>query len=493
MRARIDIDHALADHNLLGAALGDLAPWKVWRVVLKAAFALGLGTDEERAIFEEISGSRPLPAKRVRELWAIVARRGGKSRMAAAIGVYLALFVPRNLAPGEVGEVTIIAATREQASVVFKYVVGFLQVSPVLRQEIEVVTQHEVRLRGNVVLSTRAGNYRTVRGRTLLAAIIDEVAFLRDETSSTPDIETYRALLPALATTGGMLIGISTPYRRIGLLHQKHRDYFGVDDPDVLVVAGASQQFNPTLDSSVIERARASDPEAARAEWEGEFRSDIAAFLDDATIEAAVDHARPIELPPLPAHRYQAFIDASGGRGDAYTIALAHKEGERVVVDAVRGRHPPFDPQAVTQEFAALVKQYRCSSVVGDNYAAAWVETAWRDAGVSYKRSDQPKSQLYVEALPLFARGLVSMPDHARLTRELRLLERRIHRSGRDTVDHGRNGSDDYANALCGVAVNVSARGYIDDLSWVGGPASSEDWQRMRLNAYIMSGGTIRL
>ena len=125
MRRRIDIDRALLDKNLLGAALGDLTPWKVWRVVLKAAFALGLGTDEERAIFEEISGGRPLPAKRVRELWAVVARRGGKSRMAAAIGVYLALFVPRNLAPGEVGEVTIIAATREQASVVFKYVVGF--------------------------------------------------------------------------------------------------------------------------------------------------------------------------------------------------------------------------------------------------------------------------------------------------------------------------------------------------------------------------------
>jgi hypothetical protein len=92
MRRRIDIDRALADPNLLGAALGDLTPWKVWRVVLRAAFALGLGTDEERAIFEEISGGRPLPAKRVRELWAIVARRGGKSRMAAAIGVYLALW-----------------------------------------------------------------------------------------------------------------------------------------------------------------------------------------------------------------------------------------------------------------------------------------------------------------------------------------------------------------------------------------------------------------
>ena len=40
MRARIDIDHALADPNLLGAALGDGAPWQRRRVVLRAAFAL---------------------------------------------------------------------------------------------------------------------------------------------------------------------------------------------------------------------------------------------------------------------------------------------------------------------------------------------------------------------------------------------------------------------------------------------------------------------
>ena len=60
MRRRIDIDRALVDKNLLGAALGDLTPWKVWRVVLRAAFALGLDTDEERAIFAEISGGRAI-------------------------------------------------------------------------------------------------------------------------------------------------------------------------------------------------------------------------------------------------------------------------------------------------------------------------------------------------------------------------------------------------------------------------------------------------
>jgi hypothetical protein len=66
-------------------------------------------------------------------------------------------------------------------------------------------------------------------------------------------------------------------------------------------------------------------------------------------------------------------------------------------------------------------------------------------------RSDIPKSQIYLEAAPLFARGLVVLPDHPRLLRELRLLERRTHRSGRDTVDHGRNGHDDHSNAVCGV------------------------------------------
>jgi hypothetical protein len=181
----------------------------------------------------------------------------------------------------------------------------------------------------------------------------------------------------------------------------------------------------------VIARAVASDPEAARAEWEGEFRTDISAFLDEATIESAIDFARPSELPPLPKTRYSAFVDASGGRGDAYTIAIAHKESDRVIIDAIRGRHPPFDPQSVTAEFAALAKQYRVTKVTGDNYSADWVTTAFKDCSVRYQRSERPKSQLYLECLPLFTRGLITIPDHARLTRELRLLERRTHRSGK--------------------------------------------------------------
>ena len=63
-----------------------------------------------------------------------------------------------------------------------------------------------------------------------------------------PDIETYRALLPALATTGGMLIGISNTLSPHWLAYQKHRDFFGVDDPDVLVVPGTrSASTRPSI------------------------------------------------------------------------------------------------------------------------------------------------------------------------------------------------------------------------------------------------------
>ena len=36
----------------------------------------------------------------------------------------------------------------------------------------------------------------------------------------------------------------------------KHRDHFGNDDDQMLVVQGASAVFNPTIDQRVIERAR---------------------------------------------------------------------------------------------------------------------------------------------------------------------------------------------------------------------------------------------
>jgi len=436
--APISIDAALRDPQLLGAAFGNPESWSTWLVVLKSAFGIKLDRKERRA-FATVAGSRKPPRQKVAELWAIAGRRSGKSRIAAAIAAFIAVFVDHRhkLAAGEIGFVLVLAPTQAQAQVVFNCVLAFFQSSPILSQQIESVTASEIRLTNNIVVGVHPNSFRTIRGRTLLSCIFDETAYWRSEESAVPDVETYRAVLPALATTNGMLIGIGSPYRRLGLLYAKHRDHFGksrADGTDVLVVRGATGRFNPTLDVSIIERARRSDPEAALSEWDAQFRSDIASLLDDAVIDAAIEHGRPLELPPRAGIKYFAFTDASAGRHDAFALCIGHREESgRFIADVVRGRTPPFDPASVAAEFAVLAKEYRILKLIGDNYSGEWVVSAFQAAGLSYERCPRVKSQ-------------------SRLIRELRLLERRVHRSGRDSVDHGSGGSDDFANVLFGAA-----------------------------------------
>lgn len=380
----------------------------------------------------------------------------------------------------------------------FSYIKGFLQSSPLLNDLIEGITRDEIMLKGGIRIVVMANSFRTSRGATLLAVIGDEIAYWRSEDTATPDIETYRAVLPSLIASGGLWIAISTGYRRQGLLYEKNRDFYGQNNDDVLAIAGATETFNPTIDPELIAKAREEDVESSEAEWSGGWRRDIAAFLSDKDIEAAIDFDRPMELPPRSGLKYRAFCDPSGGRHDAFAIAIGHftgtRESGRFVLDVVRGAQPPFDPQAVVKEHAALLKDYKLHEIVGDNYSAEWAVSAYKDAGIKYTRSEKTKSALYLEAQTLFARGGISLPDHKILLRELRLLERRVHRSGRDTVDHGRAGRDDHANATLACAALTMARGYRTNLDWVCSASELDNRSLNRLaqlqfNAFVMAGG----
>jgi hypothetical protein len=296
----ISIDEALRDPALFGAALGSTDTWSTWLATLKAAFGIALNREERRA-FEAIAGSRKPPRHKVQELWCLVGRGGGKSRMAAAIACYIACFIHHDLDPGEIGYVLCLAASKDQASIVFKYCLAFLKRSPILQPIIKRVTSSEITLNNRVVIACHANSFRSIRGRSLLALVADETAYWRDESSANPDREVYIAVKPALVRCHGMLVGISTVYRKSGLLYAKYCDHYGKDDDAVLVVKGPTTVFNPTIDQQLIAQQMAADPEAARSEWESELR--------------------PLELPPRPGLRYRAFTDASAGRCDGFSFA----------------------------------------------------------------------------------------------------------------------------------------------------------------------------
>lgn len=443
---------AIDDPHLLGAAFVG-ASWDRWRAVLKAAYAEPL-TAEELVLFREVAGRDP-PSQQVKELWAIVGRRGGKDSIAGAVATVAACGdYARYLRPGERASVLCLACDREQARIVHRYVAAAFRDNPLLAPMVERETDAGLELSNSVEIVVATNSFRAVRGRTVAAVVLDECAFWRSEESATPDVETYAALVPAMVTLpGAMLIGISTPYRRSGLLFEKWRQHFGKSDDDVLVVRGASRLFNPTLPLAIIDKALDRDPEAARAEWLAEWRSDLADFVSRAAVDVVVVPGR-IELPPAAGAVYVAFVDPSGGSSDSMTLAIAHldKNG-RAILDAVRERRPPFSPEGVVQEFAELLKDYRVRRVTGDHYAGEWPRERFRVAGIEYDLAEKPKSDLYRDVLPLLNSGRIELLDLPRLVAQFCGLERRTARSGKDSIDHAPGAHDDIANAVAGALV----------------------------------------
>jgi hypothetical protein len=317
-------------------------------------------------------------------------------------------------------------------------------------------------------LTVLASNFRSVRGRAIACAVLDECAFWRDENSASPDIETYSALVPGMATIpGSMLIGISTPYRRAGLLYQKFRDHYGQNDDDVLVIRAPSRVLNPLLPQRIIDDALARDPAAARSEWLAEWRDDIGAFISRDLIEAAVDRDVVVR-PPVPGVQYVGFTDPSSGISDSFSAGVAHAEGEQVILDCLVEFAAPFNPVAIVSDIAATLKNYGLTAVTGDRFALSWTADAFAKCGIKYEYSERDRSAIYGDCLPLFTSGRARIIDSKKLVAQFCNLERRATSGGKDKIDHPAQAHDDLCNSAAGALVLAAQKPKFDSsYSWV--------------------------
>jgi len=211
---------------------------------------------------------------------------------------------------------------------------------------------------------------------------------------------------------------------------------------------------------------RRDDPEAYRSEVEGEFRTGASTFFDPQCLEACVAVGRH-DIAPLEKLAYRAFVDPSGGSKDDFSIAIGHADGERTVVDLVRGWTPPFNPTGVVAEIASILKTYGITGVTGDRYAGEWPREQFRLHGIMYQVSDMDRSKLYLEMLPRVNATMVELPDDDKLSRQLRNLERKRGTAGRDRVDHRPGEHDDLANAVAGLVALLAPSGAHDPLRHV--------------------------
>jgi hypothetical protein len=440
---------AIADPRLFGACeafRGGLGSWRAWLTFLRAVYGLPMDADD-LGLFERHTGRQtPRPGGYV-EAVAVVGRQSGKSQIAAAICAYEALRSKSR------GAYALLVAQDERGvkRTLFGYVREPFAASAVFSRELAKETADTLTLRSGVSLGCYPCRPAALRGVRAIVAIVDELAFFTTSDGSAVDREMLRSIRPTLATTGGKLLVLSSPYGQSGALWDLHRQHYGKEDSSTLVWQASAPEMHPTLASDYLQKMEQDDPEAYRSEVLGEFRAGVATLLDPEALEAVVVRGRR-ESQPISGVRYEAFADPSGGRSDAFTLAIGHRTNDEVgVVDAVRVWRPPFNPAGVVAEATLLLASYRLTQLTGDRYGGEWPREAFRSHGVRYELAQKPKSDLYLELLAAVNSGRVQLPDLPDLLRELRGLERRRGPSGRDRVDHRPGGHDDLANAIAGL------------------------------------------
>ena len=223
-RRRMNLLQALDDRNLFQPLLRRRS-WGPWKTFLRALFALPMGDDDldlyrrhterldrtHEAVQRSRASDRParreeLNARPDRDLFRLFQRlypppRCGRARDDRG-----------HRRRPETGPCDFQVHHRPLDSV------------PMLRAMVEDRTAEAISLSNRVTIEIHTASFRVTRGYTFAAVLADETAFWRNEDSTNPDVEIFRALRPGLANIpGAMLLNASSPYRRTGVLHEAYR------------------------------------------------------------------------------------------------------------------------------------------------------------------------------------------------------------------------------------------------------------------------------
>jgi Terminase large subunit, T4likevirus-type, N-terminal len=271
----MDILEACQDPRLFAPWFKDRSTWQPWFAFMAALFALPMDA-EQLAVYRACTDRSEPPKERATEAWLVCGRRAGKSFVLALTSVFLACFHDWRpyLSPGEAGSIMIVAADRRQAKVIFKYIRAMLTEVPMLATMVRQENAESIELVNRVEISVSTCNFKTIRGRTVIAALCDELCFWPSDDSANPDTEVLDALRPAMSTIpNAMLLCASSPYARRGAMYDAYQRFYGKADAPALVWKAPTRVMNSTVPQRIIDEAIVRDPASAAAEFMAEFRS----------------------------------------------------------------------------------------------------------------------------------------------------------------------------------------------------------------------------
>ena len=463
----IDIIKTFNDPRLIGGYIKEEDnSFFNWKVFFKSIYAIPMDK-KERKVYRKFTERRRPPKQPIESIYCVSGRKSGKSLIASCLAVYTSVFEnfwKSHVRPGQKVYYPVIATDKIQAREVFQYCNGILNSNPIFREQVVRSLTWEIELKNSVVILIRTANFKAVRGPLYIGAILDELAFMKDENSVNPADELIKGIMPGLIP-GSKLIGISSAYAKFGILYSEYNKYFGKDDPNTLIWLSDTMSMNPFFNEKKIERALKKDYSHARAEYYSAFREDIESYIPPELIDEMTVPGR-FRLAKKYRAEYFAFLDPSGGRQDSFTLGISHKGRKRIVLDVLEERVPPFRPKNVVKEYVKILNRYGISKTYADHYAEAWVQEAFEDLGIDIEYSNLTASGLYLNFLPLLSNGAVELLDNKKLKAQLVGLERRTRTGGKDIVTHYPGGHDDLANVCAGSVVMTNLQEG-EEFGWV--------------------------
>jgi len=456
----------MKDPNIFGRTLlfphPDYKTWKNWELFLKKVYGLPVYSKEGKNFIIECTKRGDLVAKDKTNgfdnVFAIIGRRGGKSRISGLVAAYEALFVnwEKYLAPGEKAGIFVVAPQKKQAKIVFGYIRAFIR--NYKRDMIIREGEEFIELSNNVTILIQACSSRGLRGFSTASIILDELAFFTSKDSGNPTEEVLKALSPTLLPNA-KLFGISTPFGRWGYLFKIFSKAYGKPDKQVLVWRAPTKAMNPVYDMDRAGRMEALGLAGGGAtEYEAFFREDIEPYLPEAVLDAIIDTGIFVRLHKQGV-RYFGFVDPSGGTGeDSMTLAIAHREEKTVILDLVVEKIPPYDVKQTTKEFSEYFKGYNIARIRGDKFAGDWPAAEFRTNGIHYEKCPDSKSRLYQEFGGIARLGQVKLLDDPGKEKKTKhqFMELIRQTTGiEEKIDHPRDAHDDIANVIAGVTANI--------------------------------------
>jgi hypothetical protein len=398
-------------------------------------------------------------------------RRSGKGLLSALAAIHNAIIpdYSAHLRQGELRFVLVVATREQQAREFIRVVRELLRAAPdpaiaALVDE-GACTADEVAFRTGVVIRALPCSSRSTRGLAASLVIFDELAhFVTTDEGHQAARTVWRALVPSVAQFGaaGYVLVTSTPLWSTGLFHDLCRAGSTGADPDLYHSHRATWECNQRISRQSLAGEFAADPEGAEREYAAQFVEGIGALLPAAAVQDAVVPGRRA-LPPVVGRRYVAAADpAFAAGGDAFTFAIAHREGTgpsaQVVLDrleAWRGRSGPLSSDLVLDEIADLAKLYGIRSVISDQYAVIPLADGLRRRGVHLQAqplTNELKADIFGALKRALNLGQIELLDDAQLVAELVRLEVRPTPSGKPRIAAAGGGHDDRAMVVAEVA-----------------------------------------